>query len=293
MPSHEQQRGEDMPRRKKTSPLEDMIDLVSMLPWWLGVVLAPASYFLMHSWAVRVAMDMATRPQITSGLYYGLASAGQFLLPFVCLAGAAVSAWRRHRRKELADSVAAANAPDILGEISWREFEILVGEGFRRKGYQVEELGGGGADGGVDLVLRKAGEKHLVQCKQWRAYKVGVQVVRELYGVMAAEGAAGGFVVTSGRFTAEARAFAEGRNVRLMDGDSLFTLIRSAQSGEMSEPTRAADQKPASNNPASTSQGPACPECAGAMVRRTARKGAHAGNSFWGCAAYPKCRGTA
>jgi restriction system protein len=50
----------------------------------------------------------------------------------------------------------------------------------------VAEIGGGGADGGVDLVLTKpgksGGEKFLVQCKQWRAYKVGVDVVRELYG---------------------------------------------------------------------------------------------------------------
>jgi restriction system protein len=53
--------------------------------------------------------------------------------------------------------------------MSWREFEILVCQGFRRKGFQVGELGGGGAGGGVDLVLRRGGEKHLVQSKQWRA----------------------------------------------------------------------------------------------------------------------------
>jgi restriction system protein len=37
---------------------------------------------------------------------------------------------------------------------------------------------------------------------------VGVDVVRQLYGLMAAHGATGGFVVTSGRFTDEATAFA-------------------------------------------------------------------------------------
>ncbi len=42
------------------------------------------------------------------------------------------------------------------------------------------------------------------------ALKVGVDVVRELYGVMAAKGATGGFVVTSGRFTEDAKAFAQG-----------------------------------------------------------------------------------
>jgi restriction system protein len=283
-----------MQRRKKTSPLEDMIDVVSMLPWWVGIALAPVSYFLAHSWAVRIAVEMVGRPQITSGIYYAVALAGQFLVPFVCLAGAAVSAWRRSRRKEPADNVAAAKTADVLEGMSWREFEILVCKGFRRKGFQVEELGGAGADGGVDLVLRRDGEKHLVQCKQWRADKVGVQVVRELYGVMAAEGAAGCFVVTSGRFTDEARAFAEGRNVRLLDGNALFTLIRSARGVERSEPLRPAEPASApASNAASTPQAPAGPKCAGAMVRRTARKGANAGNSFWGCAAYPKCRGTA
>ena len=54
-----------------------------------------------------------------------------------------------------------------------------------------------------------------------RAFKVGVDVVRELYGVMAARGATGGFVVTSGRFTEEANRFASGRNVTLVDRKSV------------------------------------------------------------------------
>jgi len=284
-----------MPRRKKSSPLGDMIDLVSMLPWWAGVAMAPLCYFLAHAWVVRIAAEMATKPQVTSGIYFALASVGQFLLPFVCLAGAAVSAWRRHQRKALADNVAAARSADVLEGMSWREFELLVGEGFRRNGFQVEELGGAGADGGVDLVLRKGGEKHLVQCKQWRAYKVGVQIVRELYGVMAASGAAGGFVVTSGRFTEEAREFAKGRNVELMGGDALFELIRSGRRAGHDGGSRGTEAK-ARVEPTAAGSEPAtpdCPRCAGHMVRRTARKGVHAGESFWGCAAFPKCKGTA
>lgn len=42
---------------------------------------------------------------------------------------------------------------------------------------------------------------------------------------MAAEGAAGGFVVTSGRFTKEAEAFASGRNIQLVDGTVLKRWI--------------------------------------------------------------------
>ena len=70
-----------------------------------------------------------------------------------------------------------------------------------------------------------------MQCKQWRAFKVGVDVVRELYGVMAARGATGGFVVTSGRFTDDAISFASGRNVTLVDGPKLVGLIRQARAG--------------------------------------------------------------
>jgi restriction system protein len=47
-----------------------------------------------------------------------------------------------------------------------------------------------------------------------------VAVVRELCGVMAAKGAAGGFVVTSWSFTEEAVSFASGRKVTLFDGPS-------------------------------------------------------------------------
>ena len=34
-----------------------------------------------------------------------------------------------------------------------------------------------------------------------------------------------------------------------------------------------------------------CPLCGGEMVLRTARKGPKAGEKFWGCSAFPKCRG--
>ena len=74
--------------------------------------------------------------------------------------------------------------------MNWREFEELVGEAYRRQGYAVEENQGAGPDEGVDLGLRKGGDLVLVQCKQWRAVKVDVKIVRELYGGMARRGPA-------------------------------------------------------------------------------------------------------
>jgi restriction system protein len=43
---------------------------------------------------------------------------------------------------------------------------------------------------------------------------------------MAAQQAAGGYVVTSGRFTKDAIAFAEGRNIELIDGEVLGVTRR-------------------------------------------------------------------
>lgn len=227
-------------------------------------------------------------------MWKAFAYAGQFIVPAACLIAAVMSAYRRHERKQLVSNVTGASSSDALGDMTWREFEVLVGEGFRLQGYEVSETGGGGADGGVDLVLRKDREKFLVQCKQWKAFKVGVTVVRELYGVMAAHGAAGGFVVTSGRFTDEAKAFADGRNIRLVDGPKLFGMIKQAKaSGAVSRGPESQSRGPAATpTAAAPATTPSCPVCTSAMVLRTAKRGANAGSEFWGCTKYPACKGT-
>ena len=43
-----------MARRKKSSPLEDVLDLLAMLPWWVCLVLAAVSYFLLHRLAAPI-----------------------------------------------------------------------------------------------------------------------------------------------------------------------------------------------------------------------------------------------
>lgn len=280
--------------------------LARLLPWWAWLIAAPVFYLVLHGLASQpmpVAIkvgefgSMAVRTVLKTW-----AGFGQYLLPFLCLLFAAVAGARRRQRSRLAAEVAQNPSADALDGMSWREFEMLVGEGFRLQGFRVVETGGGGADGGVDLVLSRPGqngsEKYLVQCKQWRAYKVGVDVVRELYGVMAARGAAGGFVVTSGRFTDEARRFASGRNVELVDGPRLRQLLQKARGGgaqpARQEPALATPAKPVASAPAQRDDGerPSCPVCGKRMVRRVAKRGASAGAAFWGCVDYPGCKGT-
>jgi restriction system protein len=151
---------------------------------------------------------------------------------------------------------------------------------------------GGPDDGGVDLLLhRDDSPAHLVQCKHYRVQSVGPAAVRELYGVMAARGATGGFVVTSGRFTNDAISFASGRNVTLVDGPKLLGLIRQSRTGA-GQPTARPDAAKATRPAADSGQPSVCPLCTKPMVHRTAKRGANAGGEFWGCTGYPTCRGT-
>ncbi len=190
----------------------------------------------------------------------------------------------KYQRRKLLDKQTGL---DTVREMSWQNFELLVGEAYRRQGYRVEETGGSGPDGGVDLILRRSGDTALVQCKRWRDRQVGAPTVRELRGAVARDRAARGIFVTCGEFTAEAVAEAQGQPpIELVNGEALLELVRLAQG-------RAAPAQetppPVPDAPAAP---PACPKCGEPMVRRTARSGANAGNEFWGCPAYPRCRGT-
>jgi len=212
-----------MARRKNSGLAEALFDLTAALPWWVGVVLAVIAYAVLHRYAVMEVPTTLSAGQkggdmLSAMVIKGLASGGQYLVPFILLAAAAASALGRRKRQGLIAKAGNDATGAALRTMSWRDFELLVGEAFRLRGYAVTELGGNGADGGVDLKLTRGGETFLVQCKRWKAYQVSVEVVRELYGVMAAQGAAGGFVVTSGTFTEPARNFAQGRNIELIDG---------------------------------------------------------------------------
>jgi restriction system protein len=52
-----------------------------------------------------------------------------------------------------------------------------------------------------------------------------VNVVREMFGLMTAESAASAIVICSGIFTQEAKNFAEGKPIDLVDGAQLEALI--------------------------------------------------------------------
>lgn len=197
-----------------------------MLPWWLGIFLAVVSYFVLHFYATRpVTFIPSNPPRVTDVFAPSILSAlclvFQFLIPPGFVIGAVISCWKSVKPKTLLATAKKMPKVNRLRSFTWREFESLVGQTFRERGYTVVERGGDGSDGGVDLELRMGNDKYLVQCKHWKTQSVGVAKVRELFGVMSAEGAVGGFMVASGSFTAEAAKFAEGRSIELLQASAL------------------------------------------------------------------------
>jgi restriction system protein len=282
---------------RRSSVFEDLMELSARLPWGVALGLAVFSYGGLHWIAGRFALAAPPYAVGDLGAAYihsliaALATLFQFILPLALVAGAIVSLVRRLRGAVLFDRAVAGGRPAV-DRLTWSDFERVIGEAFRRDGYAVQGNLEGGPDGGVDLVLQKGSMQYLVQCKHWRTASVGVAVVREHYGVMTARGADGGFVVTSGSFTPDAWGFAAQCGIDLIDGARLERWISQAEAPPKGPfaPTLEAPVAPAVGSTGTSA--PACPRCGVDMVLRTARRGASAGQSFWGCLRYPRCRGT-
>jgi restriction system protein len=243
-----------MPRRKYS-----WADGLVLAPWWVSLVLAAIAYVVLGK-----VMQILVLP-----------------VCFLLISIAVISALRTWRNRLVLDHQTSL---DSLRQLHSKWFEDLLGEAYRRQGYQVTETIGGGADGGVDLVLRRDGKVTIVQCKRWRGKPVPVQTVRELYGVMVDRRADSAKLVATTKFTSEGLAFARGKSIELVDSGALLQLIRGVQHSAKIPP-------PIPQN-VGVIEPPACPQCGSKMVLREARRGARAGQSFWGCSRYPGCRGT-
>ncbi|KLD69680.1 restriction endonuclease [Xanthomonas pisi] len=278
-----------MGRRKKQSGFEAL----AALPWSLGFVAGIVAYLGVRygiGWWFSQQGGMLSQgfAQQADGMFAPLA----WMLLGICWLAALFSYLGARSRRRFLET---RTSLESLAAGGWRQFELLVGEAFRRQGYSVEETGLGGADGGIDLILRKDGRRTLVQCKQWKRQQVGVSVVREMFGLLAHHQAHSVKIACIGTFTKDAERFAEGKPIELIGGEQLLDMIRAVQQKATAQPTvTSARIEPAFASPDSTASAavaiPSCPRCSSALVQRRNRR---TGENFLGCSQFPKCRGTA
>ena len=319
--------------RKKTSPVEDLFKIATLLPWWAGVGIAVVAYFVIHSFATA-EIAVATKPgafgpSIGQAIVKAIASIAQYVLPIILLAGAAASAiakakYRTRFPRQVGTQVANGLRPNeaqgpkdvdpwpdqqgtdiypvwksasakvaptatvdatrwsaaLLGVLEWKRFEQVCAGLFERQGF-VTKSATCGADGGIDIHLYRPPSDQpvaFVQCKAWTK-KVGVNVIRELRGVMTSEGVAEGIFVTSSRYSDDATKFAKANQIDLMDRNKVLKAIHKLTEEQQASLLRLA-----------TAGDYTTPTCASCGVKMVARKAKLGGKAFWGCVNYPPCK---
>jgi restriction system protein len=150
--------------------------------------------------------------------------------------------------------------PELLKQLEWRRFEELCAAYFEMVGQSAAVL---------------------VHCEPWNAHRVGIKPVRALRGAMTAGNVGEGVLVTSGKFTQEARDFAGKEQISLIDGVELVGKITALLPEKALALLKLATQ--------GDYQTPTCPAC---TVKMIPRKSTGQGRTYWGCRNYPACKHT-
>jgi restriction system protein len=131
------------------------------------------------------------------------------------------------------DMLASLDSRPNLLDLTPEEFEHLVANLFSKldRPLEVKPTRRSG-DGGFDCVVRDPdpifGGIVVVQARRYdpAKLKVGVSQVREMYGLMIAQGASNGILVTTTGFTKGSFDFSKDKPIKLISGSHLLNLLK-------------------------------------------------------------------
>ncbi|NIK75042.1 restriction system protein [Paenibacillus castaneae] len=185
-----------------------------------------------------------------------------------------------------------------LESMSGAEFERILALYFRDQGFTVLEVGIGGKDGGVDLVIiDQRGEKTAVQAKCYANHNlIGVQVVRELVGAKRNHDCILSLLITTSDLTGPARTEAEKFKVDYWHGGIIEQKLKTwgkwkpgnKESKKIPKTMKSTiSELQTTQKQLAVSSESTC-TCGAPMIKRKSREG----REFWGCTSFPKCRNT-
>jgi restriction system protein len=166
-------------------------------PWWISFVVAIGLF----------AVARLFVPEIYA-----------VVVPIPILVVGCVAAWRQLRAPSAAR---VAQRLEALRAMSWREFAAALESAYQRKGYAVKRLSGDAAD----FELRREGERTLVSAKRWKAARTGIEPLRELAAAGGRDAVIARLYIAAGDSTDQARAFASGKGIRIVEGAELAALL--------------------------------------------------------------------
>ena len=133
---------------------------------------------------------------------------------------------------------AIANDPDVLLDLSKRDFERLMAEIFARRGFDVD-LYRASKDGGIDFLAVNTDQRdpliYAVQCKHpdrpkgdAKASTMPVATVREIYGVAKASDLHGAIALTSASYSPAAKKFSDLKpdEIQVSGRDEILEWVR-------------------------------------------------------------------
>ena len=112
---------------------------------------------------------------------------------------------------------------DYWSSVDPYEFEREIALLFKKHGFNTKVTKGSG-DGGIDIFLKKDGEKSIVQCKRYQS-KVGPSTVRDLYGAMVGGGYNAGYVVCPSGFSKKAFEFSKRKKITLIGLSRIMEMV--------------------------------------------------------------------
>lgn len=175
---------------------ESLFQVLSRQPWWLTLLVAVLIFGI---------VQLVFPP----------------LAPFVALPFAAVAGYLAWRQMRAGPPVTVEERLAALRAMPWENFGLVVSEAYRRQGYAVEES----TSAAFDFKLTKKGRITLVQCRRWKVNQVGDGPVRELANAMEKQDAFNCVCISAGEFSANARSFARGKPIALLNGGALAELV--------------------------------------------------------------------
>jgi restriction system protein len=197
----------------------NIIDFLAQIPWWISVTLSASFYILLKF----VVPYFEAQSNLVHEVHVSL---GPVLAPVVALAlltPVTFSFLKSNRKRKFND---LKEEIELIQALPWRKFKEMVTESYRRKGYIIMEDSLFSSDPSIDLVIRQSTNLYLVQCRYWQHRKLGIREVKNLYSLMHDKQASGVYMLTAGIFTYEARHYAAGRPITLLDGIELVELLR-------------------------------------------------------------------
>jgi HJR/Mrr/RecB family endonuclease len=204
-------------RRRATAELRDLIAralvllfflaYVPVINWWNSIPASGRTFMLV---SITIAL---------------LAAIGAVIMFSIYRKRERAHAWRRAmtgwQNNAQGNAFAQRQSAVAMSDIELEKFAAQV---YKKMGYRVQHVGETG-DHGVDVMLiNPKNQKEVVQCKQWNK-PIGEPVIRDLYGTMAHERAACGWLWAPRGFSEPAKRWAKGKGIELVDDKEIGRLV--------------------------------------------------------------------